>query len=152
MRQHVGACGWHSIATRGTWNARGQTPTQALAEQAIERATAPEASFSEALTGAGAVINLLNEASQTAAGIDAPTAVRCWGILEQCLNRYRSLRQAAVSDGWWNGIPELRREELDGHLEVLERIETGFRDQLISKGFIQPTGVKVPTAPHSTTQ
>ena len=117
----------------------GDQADQALAEQAIRRALLPAAGFSDALTGAGAAVNLLNEALQPekAASLDHALAARWWTALDQCLLRYQSLRATAVAEQWWEGIPETRREELDSHAAFLERLSASIRQQLVAKQILR---------------
>lgn len=92
------------------------------------------------LTGAGAAINLLNEAerSPSVPGDRAPgSKVRNWSILVQCLRRYETLRDTAVSEGWWLGIPANRREDLDSHARLLARIAASMQEKLTSDGVLR---------------
>lgn len=113
----------------------GDQAGRALAEQAITRGCRPTAGFSEALTGAGAAVNLLNEAlrPEKATTFDNTAATRCFSVLEQCMLRYQRLRETAVLEQWWEGIPEERREELDTHAEFLKRLSDNLRQQLADK-------------------
>ncbi|RYD38262.1 MAG: hypothetical protein EOP86_01370 [Verrucomicrobiaceae bacterium] len=108
----------------------------ALAEQVIGRALLPAAGFSEALTGAGAAVNLLNEALQPekAAMLDPAAAGRWLNVLERCLLRYQHLRETAVREQWWEGIPEERRGELDTHAALLNRLSDNIHQHLAGKG------------------
>lgn len=102
-----------------------------LADEAIAQANAPMAGFSAALTGAGAAINLLNDLlapGQTHR--DDEAIVRCWRHLETCLQRYRSIREQALAEGWWQRLPETRRQEVESHATLLTRIADNVRQQL----------------------
>jgi hypothetical protein len=102
-----------------------------LAEQAIAQADAPMAGANAALTGAGAAINLLNDL--LVPGLtrrdDAAILTR-WRQLGHCLQRYQGIHDQAVADGWWQGIPEIRRQELEQHAALIRRIAETIRRQL----------------------
>jgi hypothetical protein len=50
--------------------------------------------------------------------------------LDQCLQRYRHLRGSAQSEGWWEGISAVRRQELEEHAKLLTRISEMIRPVL----------------------
>src|SRR5204863_8673838 len=67
------------------------------AQRTIQHALSPQASPMDALTGAGAVINLLNDELLTNRP-DPPKAAEVlhnWRVLTFCLRRHRELRQEA---------------------------------------------------------
>ena len=102
-----------------------------FAEEAIAQADAPMAGFSAALTGAGAAINLLNDLLMPGqARRDDAAILRHWRQLETCLQRYRSIREQALVEGWWQRLPEIRRQEVESHAAMLTRIAENVRQQL----------------------
>lgn len=111
-----------------------------LAQQAMSYGLRPEASLSDCLTGAGAAINLLNEELMPENTQRNPASIQShWHTLQQCLNRYLAIRQQAETEGWWYGIPAIRRQEIDEHGQLLLRI----RD-MIQRTLAQPTGEPKP--------
>jgi hypothetical protein len=114
-----------------------------LARRAIDRANSPSGGLSDALTGAGAAINLLNDVLQSkppGKGADKEAVSATWSAVESCLNRYRLLREGAKQDGWWEGIPDVRREELNAHAAFLERLAARIRQDLTTKGLLTQAG------------
>lgn len=116
---------------------RGQV--QRLADEAIALATAPMSGASAALTGAGAAINLLNELLVPGLAKRDDAAIRArWQQLGDCLQRYQSLHDQALAEGWWQGIPEIRRQELEQHAALLKRIADTIRQQLVALQLVPP--------------
>ena len=118
---------------------QGDRRGRALSEEAISRAFLPAAGFQEALTGAGAAVNLLNEDLQPdkVPALDLAAAERCWSALDQCLLRYQRLRETAVAEQWWEEIPGERRGELDTHAALLKRLADSLRLQLSRKAVLK---------------
>jgi hypothetical protein len=109
-----------------------------LAEKAITHALAPRASISDALTGAGAAINILNEELQMKRNgrPDDASILHHWSRLTQCLERYRAVRREADAEGWWQGIPAVRQQEIESHGAMLERIAETIRKTLLDMKLI----------------
>lgn len=97
---------------------------QALTAQAMQYGLRPLGSLSDALTAAGAAINVLNEQLQgnRPGSAEAPEVLAAREVLKQGLARYDALHQEAEQDGWWEGIPAIRRAELENHAAQLRRI------------------------------
>lgn len=126
------------LSTRGRKSEEAKPFLDALADKAMAYGQRPAASLSDALTGAGAAINLLNQELLTEnQNRDAANIQRQWANLEACLGRYRQVRQTAEAEGWWDRIPPLRRQELEEHAGLLIRI----------RGMIQKTLGKPAMAP-----
>lgn len=109
---------------------------QELTAQALSHGLRPQGSLSDALTAAGAAINILNDQLQPnrPGGADAPTVLSARQVLKQALARYDSLHAQATKEGWWEGIPPIRRGELQNHAAQLRRIA-----ELVEKTFTAPT-------------
>lgn len=113
------------IASRQDWSAeRREQEVRALARRAMDRALEPDATLSDALTGAGAAINLLNEELQPDrhSRADDPDITKNHAALKACLARYDAIRAGAEREGWWTGIPDVRRGELEDHARLLKKI------------------------------
>ncbi|MES2505325.1 MAG: hypothetical protein V4599_01380 [Verrucomicrobiota bacterium] len=96
---------------------------QALAQRAMTYGLRQEASLADALTGAGAAINLLNEELRPGQTLhDAGAISRHRETLANCLQHYQHIRSTAQAEGWWEKIPLLRRQELEEHAKFLTRI------------------------------
>lgn len=97
---------------------------QALTAQAMEYGLRPQGSLSDALTAAGAAINVLNEQLQgnRPGSAEVPAVLAARQVLKQGLARYDALRGEARQNGWWEGIPAVRRAELENHAAQLRRI------------------------------
>ncbi|MEN3943762.1 hypothetical protein WJU23_20850 [Prosthecobacter sp. SYSU 5D2] len=121
------------LSTRGPEAGDAKPFLDALANKAMAYGQRPEASLSDTLTGAGAAINLLNQELLTetrkrnVAGIQ-----KQWANLEACLGRYHLIRHKAETEGWWERIPPLRRQELEEHARLLIRIR-GMVKQTLEK-------------------
>jgi hypothetical protein len=112
-----------------------------LADQAIALATAPMSGASAALTGAGAAINLLNELLMPEASRrDVPAILLRWGQLNACLQRYREIHDQGEAEGWWQGIPEIRRQEIEQHAALLQHLADIIRQQLEAKQQLPAAG------------
>ncbi|SKA82437.1 hypothetical protein SAMN02745166_00908 [Prosthecobacter debontii] len=110
-----------------------------LAHQAMNYGLRRDAGLSDCLTGAGAAINLLNDQLRPENHNRNPEVIEnSWKTLEQCLKRYGDLEEKAQKEGWWEGIPPIRRQELDEHANLLRRI----RD-MIQRTLARP---KIPNA------
>lgn len=131
------------IIYRSTSQAEAQAGVRDLARRAIARALSRDAGLQDSLTGAGASLNLLNDAllsSREGQHVQG-TITSSWNTLEACFQRYRDVRLAADTEGWWQGIPEMRRQEIEDHARFLERLRVKFRDHLAAKGIIASSGV-----------
>lgn len=105
---------------------------QDLTTQALSHGLRPQGSLSDALTAAGAAINILNDQFQPGrpGGADpqAVQAARHW--LKQALAKYDALHDQAIKDGWWEGIPPIRRGELQTHAAQLHRLAAMIESKL----------------------
>lgn len=117
---------------------KARQATTSLANEAIRHALSNHGGMSDALTGAGAAINLLNEQLLPGQTRRDPAIVILghWDVLNRCLQRYRDLRKQADAEGWWQGIPEPRQEELATHAHLLEKITATIRQQLVNEKFL----------------
>ncbi|MBB5036008.1 hypothetical protein [Prosthecobacter dejongeii] len=96
---------------------------QALAQQAMNYGLRQDASLADALTGAGAAINLLNEQLRPERILrDAQAISQHRDTLARCLDHYQNVRSTAQAEGWWENIPPLRRQELEEHAKFLTHI------------------------------
>jgi hypothetical protein len=127
---------------------RGQTPEAAkktadkLSRETIQHALSPNASLADALTGAGAAINLLNDQLRPNRP-DPPDLAgvwRDWRVLKFCLTRHQVLRQQAYEEDWWADIPEVRRQEIDTYARMLVHLSGTIRQQLANSGMIRVSG------------
>jgi len=108
-----------------------QAAADALAREAVAFSLREQSSLSATLTGAGASINVLNDLLRPGALIRDPEAIlRHWTLLDRCLTRYRDLKSAAQSEGWWDQIPSTRQQDLEEHYRLLNRISGMIRPQL----------------------
>jgi hypothetical protein len=116
--------------------------TEELARRTIQHALSPQASLADALTGAGAAINLLNDQLRPgrATPPDHAGIWRDWRVLKFCLTRHRDLRMQAAEEEWWAEIPEVRRQEIDTYAKMLVHLSGTIRQQLTSNGLIRSTG------------
>jgi len=123
--------------------ARAATPAAArqaaeqLARQTIAHAFSPRSGLAEALTGAGAAINLLNDQLQPGRSPPATASLRRdWEVLAACLKRYRELRQQATEEAWWSDIPPVRQQEIESYSALLGKIAGTIRQQLETRGIL----------------
>ena len=107
-----------------------------LAERAFAQAISAQASPAAALTGAGAMLNLLNDALQPerTATADAAALGHDWDRHRRCLMRYHDLIHQAREQGWWDNAPENRRQELDLHASLIEKLSAEVRQLLLRRG------------------
>lgn len=112
--------------------------SEILAKETIAHALSPVGGCSSALTGAGAAINLLNNEMQAGAPLDTPPERlrRHWEMLSECLKRYHTLRQAAISGGWWESIPTVRRREIESYAGLIEKLSGGISRKLRASGVL----------------
>ncbi len=118
---------------------------EVLAQRALAHGLREDGSLSDALTGAGAAINLLND--QLRPGNqrrDNKAIINQWHDLEHCLDRYRHLRSDAQTAGWWDRIPAVRRQELEEHAKLLTRISEMIRP-VLPPGAIPSNQLLLPT-------
>lgn len=119
------------IASRTQSPDAARTSINALAQSAMAYGVREGGSLSDALTGAGAAINLLNDQLQPGNPRRDDQAIASqWRALDQCLQRFRDLRSQAQQEGWWEGIPAVRRQELEEHAKLLTRISEMIRPVL----------------------
>ncbi len=122
------------IASRTKSPEVARADLHSLAQSAMAYGVRESGSLSDALTGAGAAINLLNDQLQLGnPHRDHQAIMEQWQILEKCLERYRMLRSGAQSDGWWEGIPVMRRQEFEDHAKLLTRIR-GMIERTLQPG------------------
>ncbi|MEZ0385849.1 MAG: hypothetical protein ACAI34_02185 [Verrucomicrobium sp.] len=125
----------HQLQTKAKSPEAAQIATQGLAEKSLARALSSEGGLADALTGAGAAINLLNDRLQPDQ-TDAAGAAEAWRHLEACLTKFQRVRSEAETEGWWAGIPQIRREELQEHVQYLERLAGRIHGHLTKTGII----------------
>lgn len=122
-----------NLTTQGMPPDRLKQMISELAHEAIYHALGERTGVNEALTGAGAAINLLNEQLQRnqAKPPSSIEILRNWQLLNLCLNRYTTVHQEGVIDGWWDDIPEARRREIEVYANLLQKIAATIKRQLI---------------------
>jgi hypothetical protein len=110
-----------------------------LAQRTIMHALSPHAGPVDALTGAGAAINLLNHElmPDRREALNPAALLHDWRVLKFCLNRHRQLRQEADEEDWWNDIPDVRRTEIETYARMLEHLSATIHKQLASNGTIR---------------
>lgn len=125
--------------TRATSAESAKRKASELAQRTIQHALSPQAGPADALTGAGAAINLLNDDLRRGRTEPVKTEelLRDWRALMFCLNRHRELRQEADEEDWWNEIPDVRRTEIETYATMLERLSVMIQKQLASDGTIR---------------
>ena len=128
--------GHYSVMERAATPEAGREAAEKLARQTINHALSPQSGLADALTGAGAVINFFNDQLQPGRPVPPdPARLRSdWRLLQTCLERYRTLRQQAATEGWWEEIPPIRRQEIESYAALLEKITANIRKQLAQKG------------------
>lgn len=125
------------LAARAAQDPRLLDDVVHFADQAIDLVDAPMAGFSAALTGAGAAINLLNDLlAPGQARRDDEAILRRWRQLETCLQKFQAIREQGQAEGWWQGIPEIRRQEVESHAALLARIAESIRKMLVTRGLL----------------
>lgn len=104
-----------------------------LAHDAVYHALGERSGVNEALTGAGAAVNLLNDQLQRnqAKPADPYSILRNWQLLTLCLERYQTIHQDGIEEGWWSKIPEVRQEEIETYARLLQKIAETIRKQLV---------------------
>lgn len=134
------------IASRTQPPEAARPALDALARSAMNYAVREGGSLSDALTGASAAINLLNDQLQPGnPHRDSQAVAGHWQVLELCLRRYQSLRIQAQAEGWWEGIPAMRRKDLEEHAGLLMRIRDMIQHTLSSgAGSAGPAPVPTP--------
>ena len=126
----------YHLASRTQPGGEGEPALEELAEKALAYGLRPGGSLSDALTGAGAAINLLNnELRPENRRRNLALVQKQWKNLEVSLARYQEIRSRAQAEGWWEEIPPLRRQELEEHAKMLTRI----RD-MVQKTLAKPAG------------
>ena len=124
----------YELASRSQHPEAARELTNALAQEAIVFSTREQSSLSSLLTGASAVINIINNLLDSESSRLAPEVVRQhWNVLDRYLMRYRNLKSAAQAEGWWDGIPTIRQQELEEHYLLLERISSMIRSEIPAK-------------------
>jgi hypothetical protein len=133
---------YYTAMSRGPSIETAQQKAERLSRETIQHALSPQASLADALTGAGAAINLLN--AQLLPNRPTPPDVagvwRDWRVLKFCLTRHRDLRQQAAEEDWWADIPEVRRQEIETYAKMLMHLTGTIRQQLASNGLIRVVG------------
>lgn len=125
-----------TVLSRATSAESAKKAVDELAVKTIHHALSPQAGLADALTGAGAAINVLNDKMRP--GHPAPPKtdelVRDWRVLTFCLRRHDELRQQADEEDWWSEIPEVRRKELDTYATMLTRLSSMIHQKLAANG------------------
>ena len=126
--------------SRATSPEEARGVAQKLAKTTIAHALSSQGGLSAALTGAGAAINLLNNDLQTGAQVPATPQelLRQWGLLNQCLSRYRQLRQEAEAEEWWAAIPSVRQKELGAYAALVQKISGTIARKLTAMEVLKP--------------
>jgi hypothetical protein len=124
--------------SRATSPAAAKRKVEELAQRTIQHALSPQAGPVDALTGAGAVINILNDELLTnrPEPPKAEEVLHNWRVLTFCLRRHRDLRQEADEENWWSDIPDVRRGEIETYATMLERLSNTIHKQLAANGMI----------------
>jgi hypothetical protein len=131
------------IASRSQSSEAAAPLLDALARSAMEYAVREGGSLSDALTGAGAAINVLNDQLRPGNPRRDDQAVTSHRqVLARCLNRYETLKAQAQTEGWWEGIPKSRRQDLDDLAGLLMRIRDMIERTLSNQG--SPGGARPP--------
>lgn len=138
------------IATHTFPPEAARSALDSLAQNAMIYAVREGGSLSDALTGAGAAINMLNDQLQPRNPRRDINAINNhWRSLELCLERYQSLRSNAQAEGWWNGISDLRRQEFEEHASLLIRIRDIIKRSLLNEqGLAEPLPQITPKRSH----
>lgn len=113
-----------------------RSEAEKLAAQTISHALSDQGGISAALTGAGAAINLLNNDMVRDSGVAPEVARQHWRMLSKCLQRYRVLKAQAVEEGWWEGVPQVRRGELAGYGALVEKLSNTIGRRLVATGVL----------------
>ena len=123
----------HAPSPEAARQAAGQ-----LAQHTIDHALARYSGLADALTGAGAVINLFNDQLQPDRPIppDPPRPRRDGHVRQACLARYRTLGEQAGREAWWDSIPEIRRQEIESYAAFLDKIADTIHQQLTKKALV----------------
>ncbi len=108
-----------------------------LAAQTIEHALSVRGGIAAALTGAGAAINLLNNDMVPESGVGPEVVLRHWEMLSNCLKRYRKSKAEAVVEGWWEGVPQVRRGELAAYAALVEKLASTIGRKLAATGVLR---------------
>ncbi len=124
----------YAVMTGATRPELARLAAERLAARTIEHALSDQGGLSAALTGAGAAINLLNNDMVQGSGVENDVVRVHWGLLSQCLQRYRALRLEAVTDGWWEEVPPVRRAELVSYAALVEKLAGTIKRRLCSTG------------------
>jgi hypothetical protein len=104
-----------------------------LAYEAIYHGLRERSGVNEALTGAGAAVNLLNDQLQRNQPTPPSTfaILRNWKLLNLSLERYRTVRAQGLEEGWWEEIPAVRLQEIETYAGLLEKIAGDIKRQLV---------------------
>ena len=131
------------LSTQGQSVQAARKLTDQLAADAIQHGLSGKATMSDALTGAGAALNLLNDQlmRDSSHAADQASILANWQSFSQCLERYRQVRKQADDEGWWEGISESRRNDIASHAEMLQSISETVRKTLVARQILpQPIG------------
>jgi hypothetical protein len=113
---------------------------RALAMQTVDQALSFQGSPAAALTGAGAMLNLMNQAAAPPDVLEAD-----WGLHLRCLDRYHSLLRLGKQEGWWDNMPDSRRSEIESYARLVERL-SGEAGQFIQRNGVSPSLRQVPSS------
>jgi hypothetical protein len=133
---------YYTAISRGPSRETAKQKAERLSRETIQHALSERASLADALTGAGAAINLLNDQLQPNRPTppDVAGVWRDWRVLKFCLTRHEALRQQADEEDWWADIPEVRRQEIDSYARMLVHLTGTIRQQLTNSGLVRVVG------------
>lgn len=114
----------YTVTSRAGTQGEARNAAIALAKETLDFALSEQGSMVAALTGAGAAINLLNADMVRGASVEVSEEEKRehWEMLGRCLSRYQRLRQEAVSEGWWESVPQVRRAEVAAYAALVEKL------------------------------
>lgn len=114
----------YTVTSRAATQAEARSAAVALAKETLDFALSEQGSMVAALTGAGAAINLLNADMVKGSSLEVSEEEKRehWEMLARCLSRYQRLRQEAVSEGWWESVPQVRRAEVAAYAALVEKL------------------------------
>lgn len=122
----------YHISTHAKTPEEAQTALVALSKQAMAYGLRDAASLSDTLSGAGAAITLLNDQLRPEnKQRDSQVIASYQDVMKRCLTKYNTIRSAAQNEGWWGNIPPIRKQELEDHAKLLNRI-SGMISKTIS--------------------
>jgi hypothetical protein len=122
----------HSLETHLKDPVSTRQATRALAMQTVDQALSFQGSPAAALTGAGAMLNLLNQAASPPDVLEAD-----WRLHLRCLDRFHSLLRLGKREGWWDHMPDSRRFEIESYAELVRRL-SGEARQFLQRNGVSP--------------